>query len=235
MRRDIAAEGLPLDRMTAVPMGIPVRDIPRTWQVKGRTVIPEGDRVFLYLGTLARVRRLDFLVRVLAIVRRSLPDSKLYIVGRGEDRADEQLLLDEAARLNVEAGLVMIGHLPREAALQYVKEADVCVSPFFPTPILNSTSPTKLVEYMAMGKAVVANDHPEQRLMIESSGAGYSVPWNEVAFAEAVVRLLSDPDQCASMGERGRRYVTEHRSYERIADSVERQLLRVLAYGAASS
>ncbi len=42
--------------------------------------------------------------------------------------------------------------------------------------ILRAASPTKLVEYMAMGKAVVANDHPEQKRVIEESGAGYCVP-----------------------------------------------------------
>ena len=35
-------------------------------------------------------------------------------------------------------------------ALRYVQEADVCTSPFYPTPILQSTSPTKLVEYMSL-------------------------------------------------------------------------------------
>jgi glycosyltransferase involved in cell wall biosynthesis len=80
---------------------------------------------------------------------------------------------------------------------------------------------------MAMGKAVVANDHPEQRLVIEQSGAGYCVAWDESEFARAIVALLSSPDQARKMGERGRRYVMEHRSYARIADLVERELLAI--------
>jgi hypothetical protein len=40
---------------------------------------------------------------------------------------------------------------------------------------LNPASPTKLVEYMALGKAVVANDHPDQRMVLEQSGAGICV------------------------------------------------------------
>ncbi|MGH8138277.1 MAG: glycosyltransferase, partial [Steroidobacteraceae bacterium] len=89
--------------------------------------------------------------------------------------------------------------------------------------------PTKLIEYMAMGKAVVANTHPEQKVLIEASGCGYCVPYDEDAFADAIVKLLSNPELAGSMGARGRRYVVEHRGYGIIADLVERELRRVVA------
>ena len=97
--------------------------------------------------------------------------------------------------------------------------------------MLNPASPTKLVEYMALGKAVVANTHPEQRLLIEQSGCGYCVPWEESAFAEAILTLLAQPELARAMGERGRRYALEHRAYGRIADVVERELLRIAGIG----
>jgi glycosyltransferase involved in cell wall biosynthesis len=226
MRRDVAAKGIAESKITAVPMGIRVASfaIPESLD---RQVIPQSERCFLYLGTLTRVRRLAFIIRVLALVTKELPDVKLYLVGSGDDPRDEQELIDEAARLNVSSSLVLVGRLPHAQALRYVLEADVCVSPFFPTPILNSTSPTKLVEYMAMGRAVVANDHPEQRLVIEESGAGYCVAWNEDAFSRAIVRLLSAPDLARAMGARGRSWVMQHRAYGAIADLVECQLLSV--------
>jgi glycosyltransferase involved in cell wall biosynthesis len=228
MRQDIAQHGIRPEKMTPVPMGFkPERFGPASGNT-GRTLIPAAEPCFLYLGTLNRVRRLDFLVRVLAQVREEIPRAKLYIVGGGDHPGDEQLLLQEAARLGVTDALVLLGKLPQSEALRYVQEADVCVSPFFPTPILNSTSPTKLVEYLAMAKAVVATDHPEQRSVIEESGGGLCVPWEEGAFAAAVVRLLRAPDTAARMGECGRRYVLEHRSYVKIADLVEAALRRIL-------
>jgi glycosyltransferase involved in cell wall biosynthesis len=227
MRRDVAAHGIPPAKMTAVPMGIDLRANADEGARTERRLIPPGRPSFLYLGTLSRVRRLDFLVRVLAMVRNAMPDTRLYMVGRGDDPADEQFLLDEASRLGVSSTLILVGQLPREEALKYVRDAGVCVSPFYPSEILNSTSPTKLVEYMAMGKAVVANDHPEQRRVIEESGAGRCVSWNEQEFAEAIVGLLRAPDECERMGRKGRRYVEEHRSYEKIADLVEKELARI--------
>jgi glycosyltransferase involved in cell wall biosynthesis len=131
--------------------------------------------------------------------------------------------------LGLAASVVFVGQLPQRQALQYVREADVCASPFYPTPVLRSTSPTKLVEYLAMAKAVVANDHPEQKRVIEESQAGYCVPYEEKPFADALVKLLQNPELAREMGERGRRYAIEHRSYEVIADSVEKRLLAVAA------
>jgi len=80
---------------------------------------------------------------------------------------------------------------------------------------------------MAMGKAVVANDHPEQKRVIEESKSGYCVPYDETAFAAAVVDLLRHPETAALMGQRGRRYATQHRAYGVIADMVEQRLLAV--------
>jgi glycosyltransferase involved in cell wall biosynthesis len=226
MCRDIEAHGIARERMTAVPMGIQ----PQLFVVGGA----EGHRLtaadrpcILYLGTLAKIRRLDFLLRVLTKVRAVVPTAKLFFVGRGDEIADEQFLLHEARALGVQDAVVFTGQLPRAVALQYVAEAAVCVSPFRPNPVLNSTSPTKLVEYMAMGKAVVANDHPEQRSLIEQSGGGFSVPYQEEAFAEAVVRLIRDPQLADEMGRRGQQYVFESRSYAVISQIVDRELQRL--------
>ena len=235
MRRDIAAEGIPLDKLTAVPMGIKLDSGMQAPVPSSRSRIPEGQRCFMYLGTLGRERRIDFVLRTLVRVLRAEPEAKLYLVGKGEQPGDEEFLRQEAQRLGVAASVVLTGQLPRQEALRYVQDADVCVSPFYPTPVLNSTSPTKLVEYMAMGKAVVANTHPEQKLLIDQSGCGYCVPYDEDAFADAIVKLLRAPEMARAMGERGRRYVIEHRSYGVIANNVERAMLRVAGKSAIAS
>jgi hypothetical protein len=43
------------------------------------------------------------------------------------------------------------------------------------------------------------------------------------------VRLLRAPELARAMGERGRRYALEHRSYGSIADVVERQMIQTVA------
>jgi glycosyltransferase involved in cell wall biosynthesis len=228
MRQDVAAQGIPLEKLTAIPMGVSTamcaaNDLSRT-----RTILPVGVPCVVYLGALNKVRRLDFLIRAFALVRQAVPPALLYLVGKGDHPADEALLTEEAARLDLGSSVVFVGQLPQSQALQYSQEADVCVSPLYPTPILRAASPTKLVEYMALGKAVVANDHPEQKRVIDASGAGLCVPYDERAFADAVVHLLKDPDRARAMGRRGRQFVLENRSYGAIADQVERQMRNVV-------
>ena len=228
MRLDVAAQGIDLHKMTAVPMGVRIDLCAAPDLSRSRRILPGGVPCVLYLGTLNRVRRLDFLIRAFARVVAVEPRALLYIVGQGDHPEDRSFLENEAARLNIGSSVVFVGQLPQPQALAYVQESDVCTSPFYPTPILQSTSPTKLVEYMAAGKPVVANDHPEQKRVIEESGAGICVAYDEDAFAAAILSLLRDPERSRAMGERGRRYVIEHRSYGAIADMVERRLLEVV-------
>jgi glycosyltransferase involved in cell wall biosynthesis len=225
MRLDVAEEGIPLDKTTAIPMGIKAGNFAENYASAQPRRVPPTGASLVYIGTLTRVRRMDFLVRVLKLVMEAIPNVTLHLVGGGDEPGDEQLIIDEARRLGISDAVVLAGTLPQAEALRYVSEAEVCLSPFYPTPLLKSASPTKLVEYMAMGKAVVANDHPEQRLVIERSGGGYCVPYDEAAFAAAILKLLREPETAALMGKRGRQYVLEHRSYDKIADIVEARLL----------
>lgn len=220
MKHDLMACGVPAEKMFPVPMGVSLDEFPADIPTRGDTA---ESPIILYLGTLARVRKMDFLIRVFERVTRRIPEARLHLVGGGDDDLDMELLVKEARRLKVEDKVLFTGMRPVHEALEFVRAASVCVSPFYPTPVLNSTSPTKLVEYMAMGKAVVANDHPEQQQVIDESGAGLCVPYDEAAFANALIVLLGDPVRCDEMGYQGRKYVEQNRTYERIADEVERQ------------
>lgn len=223
MKRDLVAEGIPDEKMTAVPMGVEMSADDRP------APCPIVSGQMIYVGTLLKTRRMDFLVRVLALVKKERPDATLLMVGPEELPGDEQVLRDEAERLGVSDALVITGRLERDRAFQHVRESEVCFSPFFPTPILNSTSPTKLVEYMSQARPMVANDHPEQRLLIDESGAGFCVAYDEQAFADAALRLMADADEANAMGERGYNWVVANRSYTRLADDLEATYKEILA------
>jgi glycosyltransferase involved in cell wall biosynthesis len=220
MKNDIAAMGIPKHKLTPVPMGVSMRRIPSPSDYK-HDVSCEQEKTVVYLGALDRIRRIDFLIRVFHQVHCRVPGAKLYLVGSSFDPADTASLERLAAGMGLRDAVVFTGFLPMEEAWRYVARAAVAVSPFYPTPVLQSTSPTKLIEYMAMAKPVVVNDHPEQRQVIAGSGGGICVPYDEAAFADAVVELLTKPSEAKAMGLRGRRYVAECRSYAVLADRVE--------------
>jgi glycosyltransferase involved in cell wall biosynthesis len=81
-------------------------------------------------------------------------------------------------------------------------------------------SPTKAVEYMALGVPVVANDNPDQAQVIAESGAGVCVSLTAEAFAQATLSLMNDSVSRARMSALGKRYIALHRNYNKISQSI---------------
>ncbi|HJR71752.1 MAG TPA: glycosyltransferase family 4 protein [Gammaproteobacteria bacterium] len=230
MRSDIASQGIAPSKMTAVPSSVNLAEIDSAVATGGAA---SRRQTIAYLGTLLRERRLDVLIRALAHVRERIPDADLVFVGGGENAEDEASLWREAQRLGLGTAVTITGWLPMPQAWELVRTTAVCVSPYYPTAILRSTSPTKLVEYMALGKAVVANAHPEQSDVVERSGCGVVCGWGERAFAEALVAVLSSPLSAEAMGRAGRRFVETERTHTVMVDLVTSTYRDVLERRAA--
>jgi glycosyltransferase involved in cell wall biosynthesis/O-antigen/teichoic acid export membrane protein len=223
MKRDLLRPGLDPSRFTPVPMGIPDEDLPDLDAESASAPL------LLYVGTLIRVRRLDALVRAFAQVVRTMPEARLVFVGEGDIPEDRAALEAEVDRLGLRDHVEFTGQLPRDQALQWIRRARACLSPFYPTFVLRSTSPTKLIEYMAFGKATLVNDHPEQAEVIAESKAGCCVAWNEDAFAKAMLQMLRDDKTTSDMGRRGRAWVLRHRVYSQISEKVHSQYQRIVS------
>ncbi len=217
MKENYSAIGIPEDHMTPVPMGVNFSELASG--TFPHMEIEEG--LIVYLGTLAQSRKLDFLIRAFKQVKNKSPKARLLLIGAGEKLEDEEFIRTYSNSIGVGRDIEITGFLPRAEAWQRLRSASVCVSPIAPNPILDCGSPTKLVEYMANEKASVCNDNPDQKHLIEESGGGICVSYNEGDFAEAIEVLLGDPMTCAEMGLKGRRYVEEKRNYHSIADIVD--------------
>lgn len=232
MKADVIGHGIAEDRITPVLMGVRL-DVVRTAEAARA---PKTKRpLLLYLGTLERSRHMEMLVDMLAIVKRHFPGAMLRYVGGGDVPGDENVILARAKTQGVNDSVTTTGMLPMEEAWQHVEEADICFSPFYPMPILLSTSPTKLIEYLAMAKCVVANDHPEMTQVMRDSGVGQTVPWGADAFAAEVFRLLNDPAGSQDAAARGPDYVRSHRTYDVIAAKVDSAYRKLLSEGRAQT
>jgi glycosyltransferase involved in cell wall biosynthesis len=231
MRRDIALHRIDPEKLTAVPMGVAASEVaaPRA-PAETEDLSSSSALTIAYLGTLNSQRRLEVLIDMLEILLRGAANVRLLIVGDGDAPEDRLRLERRADELGVRDHLEITGFIPRAQALERVRSAAICLSPFFPSPILRSTSPTKLVEYLGLGIPVVANDHPEQRYILKESGAGVCVPWGARFFAKGVTWLAarSALDR-RRMGECGRSWVLENRTYKRIADRLEDEYSRLLS------
>ncbi|MFM9913833.1 MAG: glycosyltransferase [Methylophilaceae bacterium] len=220
MQLDVARHGIAMSRMTPVPMGVD-RELAQSDEIQpARDDRLAGKRTVVYLGTLDRLRQIEVLFQMLAIVKQQIPNILLVLVGDTEDAAHREWLKQEAVRLGAGDHVLWTGWLSATKAWSYVRAAEIGLSPIPRGYLLDMGSPTKAVEYMALGLPVVVNDNPDQAQVIAESGGGLCVPFQAQAFADGVMQLLNAPELMAQMGAKGRDYVARIRGYESIASSV---------------
>ncbi|MGH7174823.1 MAG: glycosyltransferase family 4 protein [Minisyncoccia bacterium] len=220
MRQDLTARGIPLHQTMAVPMCVDPEFFSLE-RISSTCAEFDGREVVAYLGNCERMRRPEFLLNVIAMLKKARPKILLLLIGDAVEEQDRAWLRAEVEARGCREHVRITGWTTPVDAMAYLAQARLAYSLTPPDPILDPATPTKLVEYMAMGKPVVANAHPDQSVVLERSGAGYCLPFDAQAFATATVELLDNPVRAREMGERGRCYVLSHRSYLEMAKQVE--------------
>jgi glycosyltransferase involved in cell wall biosynthesis len=130
----------------------------------------------------------------------------------GPALSDEYLrsLWAEADHLAVGDLVKYHGILSRRAALLFQQRASIGLVPYLPLPSHMASLAIKLVECMALGLPVVFSDFPNYREVAGSSGAGIPVdPTRPEEIADAIERLVRNPNLAQHMGEAGRRAVRD--------------------------
>jgi len=220
MLESVAREGIPEGKMTPVPMGADLEEMDAACVEPAHDPRLTGRQVITYLGTLTRVRKIDFLFEVLARVKQRLPSALLVLAGDADEDSDRDWLKQRAREIGVADDIIWTGWLAKEQGWRFVRAAQVALSPIPRCFELDNGSVTKVVEYVALGVPTVCNDQPDQAHVIRESRAGLCVPYSVEGFADAVVELLEHPARAATMGSRGPAYVSAHRSYAIIAREV---------------
>jgi glycosyltransferase involved in cell wall biosynthesis len=169
------------------------------------------------------------LIDAFALVHAQRPDSCLVLIGSAPREADVEWLKKHAAARGVLPRVIFTGAMPMRQAWERLGTAAVCVSAVPPGPLHDVSSPTKVVEYLALGLPVVANDIPDQRSLLEACGGGICVPYQTDEFAKAILRMFDAPLQTSIQARELRDRVLALRSYEVLSRQVADTLRRVKA------
>lgn len=228
MLQMVAQHGIAKEKMTPVPMGVDL-------EVAQQKILPSDNhlltnkRVLVYLGTLDRTRQIEVLFKMLVIVRESIPNILLVLAGDTEDKNHRTWLEKEAIKLGVMDVVFWTGWLPMQEAWRYVAAAEIGLSPIPRGYLLDMGSPTKAIEYMALGLPVVMNDNPDQALVARESGAATCVPLDAQSFATAIIDLLNNPITKADMQLKGIEYVNKVRGYGQLASNLSSTYHRLIS------
>lgn len=165
----------------------------------------------------------DIALRALPDVIARFPGATLAIAGSGPSLDD---LRDLARGLGVEASVEFTGRLDHDAMAALYRSAQIMVNP---TRVDNM--PNSVLESMASGVPVVATRVGGVPYIVEDGTTALLVePDQPVALAEAIIRLLEDPELARRLATNGRTEAARYRW-----DAVRRLLERVYRDAMASS
>ena len=143
-------------------------------------------------------------------------DSLGVLVGDGDARSDLERL---TTNLGLDEHVWFTGYLDYHEWRRVLATADVCVVPDPSNPYNDRSTIVKIMDYMALGKPIVAFDLPEHR--ITADGAASFVPANDVReLAHGIADLIDDPARGSAMGAQGRRRVHDALSWPFSADAL---------------
>jgi len=174
--------------------------------------LPPDAPVIAYTGLTFAYHGVDLLVDAFAIVKETLPEAMLLLVG-GRD-GERAAIAAHAARLGIATSARIVSPRPVHEVPVYLAAADVLVIP--DTVTKASASPLKLFEYAAMARPIVATDLPALREILPADAARYVVPGDPAATAAGIVWIATHAEEAAAMAERARhaveRYTYRHRA-----------------------
>ena len=122
-----------------------------------------GKKVVLYIGSLNLSNHpVDMLLKAFVLVKESVPDARLLIVGGGKDL---DTLKNLAQDLQIAQSVIFTGRVPSELTPLYYGLATVSVDPADDSPTSSARAPLKIFESWAMGVPVVTSDIGDRKML----------------------------------------------------------------------
>jgi glycosyltransferase involved in cell wall biosynthesis len=164
--------------------------------------------VIMYHGSLVERNGLDLAVQALARVRKAVPAAELRIYG--EKTPFLERVLEDAKGLGLQEAVRYLGRKRLEDLVKEIEDCDVGVVPNQRNPFTDINTPTRLFEYLALGKPVVAPNTPgildyftPESLLFFDSG-------NAEELAQRIEYVAAHTSEAIAIAERGQQIYLAH-------------------------
>ena len=229
IKDQVVALGVEADRVLVNPNGVDTeRYRPDVNGLEVRARYGLGNTIVVgFIGTFGPWHGAEVLAQAYVKLRTANPkiaeQIRLLMIGTGATLNEVRRVLSEGGALD---STVFTGLVPQEDGPRHLAACDVLVSPHVPNP--DGTpffgSPTKLFEYMAMGKAIVASRLDQIGDVLEHDKTAVLVPPGDAgALAAAIARVAGDRPLRECLGANARRAAVERHTWrEHTKRTIER-------------
>jgi glycosyltransferase involved in cell wall biosynthesis len=184
----------------------------------------DGRMLAVYAGTHGMAHALNTILQAAERLRGE--QIQFMFIGDGPEKKPLMALAKDHRLENV----TFLDPLKPERMPAVLRAADVAVIPLRDLPLFDSAMPSKCFEAMAAGKPVMLSVRGEMARHIQQAGCGLTAePENVDQIVAAFRKFLEIGEEGRrDMGRRGREYVVEHFSREKIVATLEAHMRRVV-------
>jgi glycosyltransferase involved in cell wall biosynthesis len=214
-RRELVDRGIPPERIVLNPNGVsPDRFASGGGLAVRRDLGLSSEEIVVgFVGTFGPWHGAPLLARAFTRLYPELPRLRMLFVGDGPEleQTRKEIRISGVAGPALFVGRVRPSDIPR-----YLDACDILVSPQVPLPdgIEFFGSPTKLFEYMAAGKGIVASRLGQIGEVLEHGRTGLLVePGDEAGLSEAISKLANAPELRAQLGAAARERARERHTW----------------------
>jgi glycogen synthase len=214
MREEIAARGIPEEKIGVVPNAVDPAYFGRTRerdQELTETLGLSGRTVLGFIGSFYHYEGVDLLLSALPRIRAARPEVVLLLAGGGPEEAN---LKAKIAENDLGGAVRFVGRVPHGEVRRYYDLVDFFVYPRRRMRLTDLVTPLKPLEAMAEGRIVIASDVGGHRELIRDAQTGFLFPPDDAArIADRVVEVISAKDQHGPIREAARHYIKTSRTW----------------------
>jgi glycosyltransferase involved in cell wall biosynthesis len=226
LREELLARGYPAQRIIINPAAVdPERFCPACGgeKVRQQLGLAPHHTLVTFSGSFSYYHGVSVLAHAITslLKRRSeepvLENLRFMLIGDGLLRAETE---EGLSKVKGSQAVIFTGLIPHANVPAYLDASDILVSPQIPNadgqPFFGS--PTKLFEYMAMGKAIVASDMDQLSSVLSHGNTAWMVtPGSDTELANAIEYLAGRPELRSLLGRNARAAALESHAWRQNA------------------